>query len=907
MYKRLDFIKSYLPLILILCLAGFLRMYQTELEFFGGDDAYISIKALQIARYGEHHFLGPPSSLGLVHSPLSVYLYALPYFFTPEPVGAQIFTAAINTLSVAILYFITIRYFGFRAAVVASLLYAVHPHMVFASRVINNAQIGAPFVLMFVFTGLLGYYDNKGWARILHLPLLSLAGQCHPHTFALLPLSLCVFIHSILSYPKERRIIVMQTILSGIIFILLFVPWIIGVYEFSQYVNILERVQNMPSTGEIQDNQLFGGLGQIIQTIYHMERVPDNWLKPFQALITIVGSIWMAYNSFVRRRLLPGFTIVLSFALVPIVTWIIQAHWVIDYWWPSLPGLFVIQGALLGGVTKNVTSLTRRSIGFIEFLLNNIYYRTLAIGMVALISISQIIQYIQSNYPPPPVSLNELVDSMDLAVNRALSLDKDLMIILSEGHGGLPWAFLREYAYFKYDIEGYLVEFDQPLPLLTDGAVLVGDGKNDSRASLFSEGEFVYGNSMIALLPESDKFETNAQSILPWNFANNVNVLGFYIPSTQNQVTQGETWTIFMIMETRGPVTSSSKVYVHLVDRQGVKYAQLDQRGLNINQISSTQRYASQFELSVSNELPDEGNLYLNFGMYDDNGNVPLVADNGSTIDEVSRIQIRGLDESISMGPEDLQLLRLDVSSQIMQGVPLILSANWYTNKVLDFIPKLRWHIYDTNDDEVYIEDMDIFSNPLYEVWPKSVFVEEQYELRIPTDLESGNYVMDLGVFDSNQGKYKTIYSTDFDVLERERIFVLSDDVVQIQGVFGNKIEMLGYNLYSNEDSLEVQMYWRPIDYIDIDYKYFVHVRHNGEIIAQIDSMPQEWTYPTSWWSPGEIVLETVKLDISADLINDTSLSVGFYNPSDGERLTVTDLSDQLLQSDWIVLPQLNE
>ena len=67
MYKRLDFIKSYLPLILILCLAGFLRMYQTELEFFGGDDAYISIKALQIARYGEHHFLGPPSSLGLVH------------------------------------------------------------------------------------------------------------------------------------------------------------------------------------------------------------------------------------------------------------------------------------------------------------------------------------------------------------------------------------------------------------------------------------------------------------------------------------------------------------------------------------------------------------------------------------------------------------------------------------------------------------------------------------------------------------------------------------------------------------------------------------------------------------------------------------------------------------------------
>ena len=147
--KLLKF-RKYGPLIIIVVLAGFLRTYQTGAEFFGGDDAYISIKAVQIARYGETHLLGPPSSLGLVHSPLSVYLYAIPYLISPDPVGAQIFTGLMNTLAVAILYLITLRYFGMRAAIIASLLYAVHPHMVFASRVINNAQIGAPFVLLYL-------------------------------------------------------------------------------------------------------------------------------------------------------------------------------------------------------------------------------------------------------------------------------------------------------------------------------------------------------------------------------------------------------------------------------------------------------------------------------------------------------------------------------------------------------------------------------------------------------------------------------------------------------------------------------------------------------------------------------------------------------------------------------------
>ena len=113
--------------------------------------------------------------------------------------------------------------------------------------------------------------------------------------------------------PDRRRIIFMQTLIGAGAFLLLLVPWFIGVYGFAEHVDILQRVQNMPSTGEIQDQIMFGGIGHIVQSIYHLERISDNWLKPLQASITLVAIVWVFYRSIRARRILPGFTIILCF------------------------------------------------------------------------------------------------------------------------------------------------------------------------------------------------------------------------------------------------------------------------------------------------------------------------------------------------------------------------------------------------------------------------------------------------------------------------------------------------------------------------------------------------------------------------------------------------------------------
>lgn len=900
--KLLNF-RKYGPLIIIVVLAGFLRTYQTGTEFFGGDDAYISIKAVQIARYGETHLLGPPSSLGLVHSPLSVYLYAIPYLISPDPVGAQIFTGLMNTLAVAILYLITLRYFGARAAIIASLLYAVHPHMVFASRVINNAQIGAPFVLLYLLSGLLGYYENKGWARILHLPLLSLAGQCHPHTFALAPLSVIIFIQAMIVQSDRRRIIFIQTLIGAGAFLLLLVPWSIGIYGFAEHIDILQRVQNMPSTGEIQDQIMFGGIGHIVQSIYHLERISDNWLKPLQSSIILVAIVWMFYRSIRARRILPGFTIILCFILVPIVTWLIQAHWVVDYWWPSLPAVFIIQGVLLGGISKrNRVSKQNKSSVLGKGLSSGTYLKWLGPILALVLSFTHLVEYLKSDYPPPPVSLDELVNAMEFAVTRSNENDKELVVMLGNGHSGLPWAFLREYALLKYGLEGSLVLPDQPIPIPPQGAVLIGDGNNDSRDTLFMDGETTFARAQLALLPSQDQFDADVRSVMPFVFENQVTVNGFYLPLSDSKPIPGETWTIFMIMESNSVVAEDFKVFVHVVDEYGNKYAQSDQRGLGRQTQNRTSMYASQFDLLLSNDLPVQGDLYLHFGMYDDSGQVKLLDIDKNAISNIGDIQIRGVRPAISVWPNGLELLKMEIDNQILQGPPVVVKTNWHSSNDLLSHPQVRWEIYDADDNKVFQDVMNIIPESLNELWPQGVFYEAMHELKIPTDLKSGKYTLELKVTDTSKQEHVNQYEKSFEIVARERIYDFPDPSNVIRAVFSDKIELIGYELDSDQSSLNLTLVWRAAGNIIRDYKYFVHISEYEQVMAQVDSMPQKWTYPTSWWATGEFVVDELTFDISNLQTDDYVITLGFYDPADGKRLRVHLPNGQSSEEDMVTL-----
>ena len=75
---RRAFVNRHIWIALILVLAAFFRLNDLGAGYFDGDDAFISIRALQVAHEHALVLVGPPMAVGLWHSPVSVYLYAIP-------------------------------------------------------------------------------------------------------------------------------------------------------------------------------------------------------------------------------------------------------------------------------------------------------------------------------------------------------------------------------------------------------------------------------------------------------------------------------------------------------------------------------------------------------------------------------------------------------------------------------------------------------------------------------------------------------------------------------------------------------------------------------------------------------------------------------------------------------------
>ena len=59
--------------------------------------------------------------------------------------------------------------------------------------------------------------------------------------------------------------------------------------------------------------------------------------------------------------------------------------------------------------------------------------------------------------------------------------------------------------------------------------------------------------------------------------------------------------------------------------------------------------------------------------------------------------------------------------------------------------------------------------------------------------------------------------------------------------------------------------------------------------------MPSAWSYPTSWWRAGEVVSETVRLELTGVPPGDYRVAVGWYLPATGVRLPTSSPEDRIV------------
>lgn len=166
-------------LVLILLLAASLRLSALGVVEFKRDEANLSQLALDLAHGRSVPLLGISSSVGIPNSPVSVYLFAIPYLFSSDPTVATGYVGILNIVAVFLTYAIARHYYGIVPALTAAVVYAVSPWAIIYSRKIWAQDILPPFVVATIGAGLLGLVEGKRWAQWVLLPVLCVTAQIH--------------------------------------------------------------------------------------------------------------------------------------------------------------------------------------------------------------------------------------------------------------------------------------------------------------------------------------------------------------------------------------------------------------------------------------------------------------------------------------------------------------------------------------------------------------------------------------------------------------------------------------------------------------------------------------------------------------------------------------------------------
>lgn len=221
-------IKDIAALLLVLIVAALARLHRLDAVEFFHDEAMVSMMAQEMADGLTFPVQGILSSVGIPNPPASIYVMALPFAFGTDPVAATGYVALLNVAGGGLLWLIARRYFGFTAALVAGLVFALNPWAVLYSRKIWAQDYINPFLLLALTATLWGYRDGKRWGQLLALPLMLFAMQIHFAGWALVPLFAWI---GWTGRPKVSRSAVAVSIILGGLVVL---PYLVGFVQTLQ-------------------------------------------------------------------------------------------------------------------------------------------------------------------------------------------------------------------------------------------------------------------------------------------------------------------------------------------------------------------------------------------------------------------------------------------------------------------------------------------------------------------------------------------------------------------------------------------------------------------------------------------------------------------------------------------------
>jgi uncharacterized membrane protein len=141
----------------------------------------------------------------------------------------------------------------------------------------------------------------------------------------------------------------------------------------------------------------------------------------------------------------------------------------------------------------------------------------------------------------------------------------------------------------------------------------------------------------------------------------------------------------------------------------------------------------------------------------------------------------------------------------------------------------------------------------------------------------------------------------DGEPVDEPRLFDMPSPQEPLVADFGDQIRLLGYDLdcKARLGACHLALYWQAQGRPDASYTVFAQaVGPDGKVHAQVDALPQDGGYVTTWWLPGEVVVDSLTLELPPDAPRGVAyrLIVGLYDLDTGARLPVSGTGADFLE-----------
>ena len=198
--------------------------------------------------------------------------------------------------------------------------------------------------------------------------------------------------------------------------------------------------------------------------------------------------------------------------------------------------------------------------------------------------------------------------------------------------------------------------------------------------------------------------------------------------------------------------------------------------------------------------------------------------------------------------------------------------------------------------------------------WRPGELVTDRYTLVLPDDLSpESTYRLHIVLYrkdtmavlgQAQAGDFALPLDAPFEAQPSPRTFQMPDLAHPVNVTFGEEIALAGYELAREETAIQLTLWWQALQAPRADYTVFVHLfgPTTNENVAQNDAQPRGGAYPTSWWTAGEVVSETVTLSLENTPPGAYRLAVGLYDQT-VTRLPAVGSDGQRVPDDRVILP----